>query len=334
MRRLIRDESGVAMVLVAVSMLTLLGMAALVIDVGELYEERRQLQNGADAAALAIANECADNSGTWPADAEGIAATYTDLNSRDGAGDVISVAFSSDGDFVQVRVRTERSDGVNAVAPLFSAVFGDTGTTVSAVATALCGESGFHPLVLSTCEVGAVAGNPVSVPTGQVTLEWQSGNPKDCEGPSGQLFPGGFGWLEASDCRIEVPKALGADGWWVLSDSGAPPSKAGCEPDDFRGVVYLLEFDDAKGKSDNPFPSGCTPKGSLNCVHVPRIIKIDVQKVRFPPSGQSDRSCDPPAGSRSSNCLSGIIEAVMSIPDAIIDSTKPSRLVPESAFTG
>jgi Flp pilus assembly protein TadG len=37
----------------------LLGMAALVIDVGQLYENRAELQNGADAAALAVAKSCA-----------------------------------------------------------------------------------------------------------------------------------------------------------------------------------------------------------------------------------------------------------------------------------
>ncbi len=37
----------------------LLGCAALTVDVGQLYSERRQLQNGADAAALALAKVCA-----------------------------------------------------------------------------------------------------------------------------------------------------------------------------------------------------------------------------------------------------------------------------------
>ena len=37
----------------------LTGMGALVIDVGQIYQERAELQNGADAAALGVAKSCA-----------------------------------------------------------------------------------------------------------------------------------------------------------------------------------------------------------------------------------------------------------------------------------
>ena len=40
-------------------LVALIGVGALVIDVGRLYVERRDLQNGADAAALAVAQDCA-----------------------------------------------------------------------------------------------------------------------------------------------------------------------------------------------------------------------------------------------------------------------------------
>jgi hypothetical protein len=50
----------------------LLGLGAIVLDVGQAYAERRQLQNGADAAALAIAHDCAvdDTCDVSPAAAE------------------------------------------------------------------------------------------------------------------------------------------------------------------------------------------------------------------------------------------------------------------------
>jgi hypothetical protein len=56
-----RDDRGVVGVLVAVLVGggMLLGMGALVIDVGQLYQNRAELQNGADAAALAVARSCA-----------------------------------------------------------------------------------------------------------------------------------------------------------------------------------------------------------------------------------------------------------------------------------
>jgi hypothetical protein len=56
-----RDERGVVGVLVAVLIGcgVLLGMGALVIDLGQIYQNRAELQNGADAGALAIADACA-----------------------------------------------------------------------------------------------------------------------------------------------------------------------------------------------------------------------------------------------------------------------------------
>lgn len=56
-----RDERGAIGVLVAILIGggVLLGMGALAIDVGQLYQNRAELQNGADAAALAVADSCA-----------------------------------------------------------------------------------------------------------------------------------------------------------------------------------------------------------------------------------------------------------------------------------
>ena len=50
-KRRLRDERGATLVLVAASMVALLGFAALAVDVGHAYERRRQMQNAADAGA-------------------------------------------------------------------------------------------------------------------------------------------------------------------------------------------------------------------------------------------------------------------------------------------
>ena len=55
-------EGGQAIVLVVVSLVVLLGMAALVIDIGYAYYTHRSLQASADAAALAGAQELPDAS--------------------------------------------------------------------------------------------------------------------------------------------------------------------------------------------------------------------------------------------------------------------------------
>jgi hypothetical protein len=53
LRRTREDERGISLVLVAAGMVALVGMAALTIDVGIILQERRSVQNAADAAALA-----------------------------------------------------------------------------------------------------------------------------------------------------------------------------------------------------------------------------------------------------------------------------------------
>lgn len=63
-----RQRGGVA-ILVAVSLAMLLGFAGLVLDLGHLYVNKTELQNAADACALAAANElvCDTSAGPCPA---------------------------------------------------------------------------------------------------------------------------------------------------------------------------------------------------------------------------------------------------------------------------
>lgn len=56
----LRDERGATAIIVALTMFVVLAMAALVIDVGASQARRAQLQEAADAAALAIAQQCVD----------------------------------------------------------------------------------------------------------------------------------------------------------------------------------------------------------------------------------------------------------------------------------
>ena len=95
--RMRRDDRGAIATLVAVLLAAgvLLGMGALVIDVGQLYAERAQLQNGADAAALAVAQGCAKGVSTCDASTAGTAGTYADGNANDGAAGVTLVCGSN-----------------------------------------------------------------------------------------------------------------------------------------------------------------------------------------------------------------------------------------------
>jgi len=57
---LYRDERGTVVILVAILLIVLLGMGALVIDAGALFESRRKLVTIADSAAIAGADEMAN----------------------------------------------------------------------------------------------------------------------------------------------------------------------------------------------------------------------------------------------------------------------------------
>ena len=91
-----RAERGGAAAIVAVLLGggVLLGASALAVDIGSVLSERRQLQNGADAAALALAAECVDDPATCRNDNAAIS-TLTTANTRDNSAstDVVCSRF-------------------------------------------------------------------------------------------------------------------------------------------------------------------------------------------------------------------------------------------------
>jgi uncharacterized membrane protein len=64
----------------------LLGFMALVVDVGQIYGEREELQSGADAAAIGVAKACATSASDCAKfdGLHGIAQHYANGNASDG----------------------------------------------------------------------------------------------------------------------------------------------------------------------------------------------------------------------------------------------------------
>ena len=60
----LRDQTGVTIILVAILMFVFLGIAALVIDLSNIYVVHNELQNAADAGALAGARFLYNDNGT------------------------------------------------------------------------------------------------------------------------------------------------------------------------------------------------------------------------------------------------------------------------------
>jgi len=91
--RRLKSESGQAFVLATVAMVMCFGMAALVLDVGNWFHDKRRLQGTADAAALAGAQLLPDD----PGGAKNTAQNYVNQNGGDvaGANIVISTQYQA-----------------------------------------------------------------------------------------------------------------------------------------------------------------------------------------------------------------------------------------------
>ncbi|MEO6200292.1 MAG: pilus assembly protein TadG-related protein [Cryobacterium sp.] len=252
--RRFRSERGATAVLVGILLVPLFGFVAIAIDVGALYVERAQLQNGADAAALAIAQDCARvGVCTNPS---GLAKTYTDANANDGAANVLTPAINLTAKTVTVTDSTRTADGGSAIQHFFAPFIGIDSTTVGASATAEWGGPGSGPvlaLALSWCEFqesGGASGQHVTIRTD---------TNKTCKrAPSTEVIPGGFGWLDntTAPCTATVNLSLhlnAAGELWVESDAGGDvPSDCKPKLSSLKGQKLLVPiYDLVRGTGTN-----------------------------------------------------------------------------------
>ena len=81
------DERGATAVVFALLLVPVLGFAAIAVDIGSLYAERARLQVAADAAAIAVAQDCSrGNCGDMLATARAMVAANDGDASRRAAG--------------------------------------------------------------------------------------------------------------------------------------------------------------------------------------------------------------------------------------------------------
>lgn len=196
-------ESGAVAVTTALALVVLLGFAAIAIDVGMVYEERAQLQNGADSAALAVAQTCIEHPAACSTP---VSASVTDIaediareNTRDGLSDVAALTFPSAS---SVRVQTQASDGqaeAGKLALSIAPVLGVDDAAVSATATVAWGHPGTGParipIVVSLCQ--AVEG--LKFPETRVVLDITDGDSASNCTHQGKGVPGGFSWFRQYD---------------------------------------------------------------------------------------------------------------------------------------
>jgi secretion/DNA translocation related TadE-like protein len=119
-----QNERGQATVLTLIFLVVLLGMAALVLDIGSWYRADRDTQSTADSAALAGAQSLPDDTGQ----AVSLASNYADKNGGGLQSATISSSIASN-DTIKVKI-SRQSPGI------FTKFFGHDSTTVGSSATA------------------------------------------------------------------------------------------------------------------------------------------------------------------------------------------------------
>lgn len=130
MMRDTRPKYGQVLVVFAIALLALLAFLALAIDLGGIYQERRAMQNAADAGALAGAREMCFGSAGTEAAAEAVALDYA-VTRNGAAGATVSVSLPTS--VTVVATQTYET--------YFAGLIGFDEVPVQADATAVCGRS-------------------------------------------------------------------------------------------------------------------------------------------------------------------------------------------------
>ncbi len=292
LRRRLAGERGGSAVLLALLMVPVLGFTAIAVDVGALYAEKARLQTAADAAALAVARDCARGAcGNMQATAQAL----VDANLGDATAAPPVLGSNPTSVTVTGSTPTEH---------WFAPVLGHDSTRVAATATVAWGApsagTAALPLIFSWCEFAAQTGGGLPSTTTERTIVLPKKSDTGCTGPSHMFVPGGFGWLVTdggNTCR-----ATSSVGDRFDSEPGNNPSK-GCDPEDLTALVgqtvLLPIFDEAGGT------------GSHAWYHVYGYAAFTITGYHFAGQYRSGRPC-----SGSERCISGYFTRFVDTSDA------------------
>ncbi|MFJ4261140.1 pilus assembly protein TadG-related protein [Paenarthrobacter nicotinovorans] len=215
-------ERGAVAPMTAMLMVALLGMTAFAVDVAMMYSEHAQLQNGADSAAIGIAQACAKSASSSDCAAPTSAATsLAGMNALDGVSNAPVASVNLGTGTVDITTQSRNTSGDNHFSLVFARALGIETADIKARAQAKFGgykAADALPLTFSRCE---------SDPSFTKGLQFfpvhgtkLSDDPKyTCahQSSSGFEVPGGFGWLDHSgQCTIHVD----VSNPWIPSNQG------------------------------------------------------------------------------------------------------------------
>jgi Flp pilus assembly protein TadG len=283
------------LVIVAASLLFLIGMLVLVVDLGHMIAVKREMVRAADAAALAAAQECALGGTTPSADAN-IAASEIATHNYAGS-QLVSLSFYPD--VAQCNKPTTTSPKLvtakltTSVDMFFAGIFGISSGTVTAQATASWERAGPIPI---TVNVDSLSG-----------CQWPSG-------PTPAPFP--------KECVIEYPKnTLLQPRWGILdlenwdSIQGSCPLSASYVTDIINGGGWTEPLDlNSHWPATSPPTYDCLDNGMqfsswaalegrtflFPVIDVPTSL-TDVTDPENPILFEDDPTCDEPSGCNVTN---------------------------------
>ncbi|MEW5783782.1 MAG: pilus assembly protein TadG-related protein [Bacillota bacterium] len=217
----LKDESGEALILVTVLMVVVFAFAALVVDVGMLYAERRSMVTAADAATLAGAKELALTGD--PDAAVAVARAYAEANGAEITGEIsVETVVSGNQTFQAVVVNAGRNKEF-----FFAKLLGFTDQDVMARSTAVWGYPTRYRNILPIFYI-VVEGE--GLPEGEVVLL----NKNDTD----EFAPGNWGLLRADSpgkkTINEILAGAASDLWFQTgyditndTETGDPMSRIG-----------------------------------------------------------------------------------------------------------
>jgi Flp pilus assembly protein TadG len=299
-----RDRGAVALVVALCLSFGLLGLGAVAIDVGSWYGEKAQVQNGADAAALAVAHSCAllacDTS---------LATTYANDNANDGSTNTPIVCGQATGSSPglpacgsecpagtgnYVNVGAVSDSPLPALLSRFIPGSSGSGETIRACAQARWGPAVINGDVLAFTIAECVwngatapltpggprnyAPSPPTVPAASyehalvVHTPTDATDPLCVSGPSVGPLPGGFGWTDTSGSCTTTFNAVG--GGWYLDSSGVSTSTGtGCGTGG-GGPNGVIPCARNPVVTSPPFPSGGTSSCPTPPTPSPLIVPV------------------------------------------------------------
>ncbi|GAA3604204.1 hypothetical protein GCM10022266_16970 [Agrococcus terreus] len=311
-------------------MVPFLVLSALAIDIASMNADQQRLQTGADAAALAVAQQCGHGTNCNTTSAQTTAGQLAGANDPMGGHAAAAVDLDTARGIVEVETSSTRDY-------LFGPVIGVESTDVSARGAAQWGypTGGAHfPLAISWCEVlhfsratpiynaaGQVIGLDIPPTSGNVTIYAKSNRSSDFHAcPSGTRFPppppsgpngaapaGGFSWLVESGTGTCAGLAT-TSGMWISSDTGndRPDHCSAADVRSMIGTSMLLPVYDRT--------NGLT--GSNAKYHIFGYIGFRLESFYFGSGYSSAPAAAEPCGNPA-RCIRGAIVEFVDLDDAM-----------------